>query len=106
MAKFFANEVVVTHLFPRVGLSLTRTELIAFRDHCIKRYIPRVWRNFLDFLATKGNADQFGAKPFFPVAQVREASVVIGATHADAVAVVVESNGWRDDNIEAFGVHQ
>ena len=60
-AEFLAAEVVETGLFRRVDLVLKRTQLTAFRDHGIKWYIPRVWRNFLDFLTMKGNADQLGS---------------------------------------------
>jgi len=41
----------------------------AFRYYAIKPYIPRVCFNFLDFLAVKSNADQFGVQPVLPVSQ-------------------------------------
>jgi hypothetical protein len=37
--------------------------LIHFRENAIKPYIPRLWRNFLDFLALKSKAGKFWAKP-------------------------------------------
>ena len=104
MTENVAIEVFVNGLTLCVDSVLEITELTALRYHRIKSYIPRVWRNFLDFLTMKGNADQLGTKPLFSIAKVCETSIVIGASHADAIVVFVKGNGWRNDNVKAFCV--
>ena len=77
-----------------------------FGNDSIKRYIPRIWRNFLDFLAIEGNANQLWAKPDLSVAEVCKTAVVITAAHSDAIAIAVESNGRCDDDVETSRVEQ
>ena len=83
-----------------------KTGLIAFGNNRIKRYIPRVWRNFLDFLTTKRNADQLWSKPLFSMTQMCKAAIVISASHADPVVSIVVRNRRRNDNVQTLRVEQ
>jgi hypothetical protein len=69
-------------------------------DYAINPYIPRLWHDFLDFLALKRNANQFRTNPVSPVSQERKAPIEIAATHADSMATLVKRNGRCDDEVE------
>ena len=77
-----------------------KTAELRVRDNSIKRYIPRIWLNFLDFLAAKGNANQFRANPISTMSKMGETTIVIRASHADAIAVLVECNSRRYYHVE------
>ena len=87
-------------------LSAGKKCLVVFSDHAIKPYIPRIWAYFLDFLAFKGDADEFRTNPLLAMSQERKTPIVIRTAHADSIAFVVKNNGWRDDHIELVRVDQ
>ena len=80
--------------------------LFAFGDHTIKPYIPRIWIDFLDFLALIRNADEFWSNPMSSIAQECETTIVITTSHPDAIVVSVECNQWRDDYIKRSRVDE
>ena len=77
---------------------------ILIANYPIKPYIPRIWRNFLDFLTLKRNAEQFRSNPVFAVSQKRKATIVIAAAHADAMSVFIECDGRCNDQIAVVEV--
>ena len=72
------------------------------RDNAIKRYIPSVWRNFLDFLAVKGNAEKFGSPPGFAMAQKRKTTIEVTGAHPDAMVLFIESDRRGNNEVEIF----
>ncbi len=66
----------------------------------IKPYIPSIWRNFLDFLAVKRNAEEFGPQPVCSMTQECKTAIEIPCAHTDTMVVFVESNGRRNNKIE------
>ena len=79
------------------------TASFGFVVNAIKRYIPRVWRYFLDFLTVKGESDELWLKPELAFTQVRKTAIEITAAHSDTVFVVVESDEWSNYNVEKPG---
>ncbi|MCG8370650.1 MAG: hypothetical protein MJA32_09090 [Proteobacteria bacterium] len=77
-----------------------KNRLLSIRDDTIKPYIPRLWANFLDFLALIRDADELGTNPVPSIAQEREAAVVVTAPHSYAIALCVECDGRRNDHVE------
>lgn len=73
--------------------------LTVFGKYLIKWYVPRVWRNFLDFLTVERNAEQLWAQPSLPVFQKGKCAVEITTAHADAMTVHVEGDNRRNDKI-------
>ena len=73
-----------------------------FGKYLINRYIPRVWRNLLDFLAVKRNADQLGSSPAPPMFQEGETPVEVTAAHADPMTLRIECNDRRDHKVAVF----
>ena len=89
------------------GLSCCeKSSLITVANYTIKPYIPRIWRNFLDFLAFERNADQLRSNPVFSVPQKRKAPIEIATAHADAMSFLVERDGRRNDKIEFSRCYQ
>ena len=74
--------------------------LCLIREYPIKPYIPRIWRNLLDFLALKGDAEQLWANPVLAMFQKRKTSVVVSAAHAYPVPVLVECDRRCNDEFE------
>jgi len=70
-----------------------------FCGYSIKPYVPRVWRNFLDFLAIKCRANQLRAQPVTPVLQKRKTAIVLPATYSNSIVLIVIGNNRRDDEI-------
>ena len=70
-----------------------------FGDDSIKRYIPRIWLNFLNLLAVESEADEFRLEPMSFVPKERKAAIKVCATHADTVPVFVECNDRCNDEI-------
>jgi len=54
-------------------------------DYAEKRYIPRVWDDFLHFLTSKRDAHQFRAQELLPVQKKAKSPVKIAAAHTDSV---------------------
>ena len=63
----------------------TEKRLLSVTNYPIKRYIPSVWRNFLNFLALKCNADQLWSNPVFSIPQMGKATIEISSAHTDAM---------------------
>ena len=55
-------------------------------------YIPRAWRNFFHSLTRKCESDELRVKQVFSMFQEGKCAVKVAATHAKAVAIVVERN--------------
>jgi hypothetical protein len=77
-----------------------KNKLLRIADHAIKPYIPRIWRNFLDCLTLKRDADKFRVYPVLAISQKRKAAVKIAAAHTDAVVVFIERNSRRNNNVK------
>lgn len=84
----------------RNAFFLDKYSLILIAYYAIKPYIPRIWRNFLDFLTLKRYADQLRTKPVSAMPEKRETAVVITATHADSVSITVECDGRCNGDVE------
>ena len=69
----------------------------------VKRYVPRVWGDFLDFLAVKRDVDQLRSQPLSSMSQEVKVAVEVTAAHANAMVLIVEGNDWRDNEINRFG---
>ncbi len=78
--------------------------LTKLRNYPIKPYIPRIWRDFLDLLALERHANKFRSQPAPTISQVGKTAIVVSASHADAIALIIESDRRRNDNIEAPGI--
>ena len=76
--------------------------LIAFRKYAIKPYIPRIWANFLDFLAFKRETDELWFQPLSMSLQKRKMAVEVATTHSDSIQLFIENNKRSNDNIEFF----
>jgi len=88
----------------RDWLSFRRyTGLFLIAEYAIKPYIPRIWLNFLDFLAAEGDTKKFWAKPVSTVSQKCECSIVVTTPHPDTMRVLVENNRRCNDNVELSG---
>jgi hypothetical protein len=83
-----------------------KERLVAFCDYAIKPYIPRIWRYFLDFLAFEGHANELWSEPVRTMSQVRKTSIVVSASHPDSIALAVENDGRRNDNMKLSRVNQ
>ncbi len=80
----------------------THADLVFFCINAIKLYIPRVWSNFLDFLAIERKPDQFRFVPKTSVSQERETSIEISAAHSDSMAIIIKSNDGCKNNVDSF----
>jgi len=76
--------------------------LAAFSNYPIKWYIPRVWREILDFLAIKRDADQFWPQPFSTLFQKMKTTIEVAATHPDSKTLLIESDDRRDYDIKCI----
>ena len=71
-----------------------------FSDHFIKRYIPRIWLDFLNLLTIKGNANKFRSQPKRLVFKKGETTVEVRAAHTYSMTVLIKGNNGRYDEIE------
>jgi len=69
-------------------------------NYAIKPYIPRIWRNFLDFLTLKRNADEFRTNPVFAMPQKGKTPIEIATAHADPMSVFIERDRRCNDQVE------
>ena len=74
--------------------------LIAFCENAIKPYIPRIWANFLDFLAFERESDELWSKPLSIAFQKGKTTVEIAATHSNSIPLLVENDERRNDDIK------
>ena len=74
--------------------------LSRFGHYSIKPYIPRIWLDFLDFLAGERDADELRMKPVAPGFEERETGIEIASAHADSMAVIVECDDRSDDHVD------
>jgi len=75
-------------------------------DNAVKPYIPRVWLDFLDFLALERDADQFGLQPVASMPKMGKTTIVVTATHANTIVFIVESDSRSNDNVKGTSVGQ
>jgi len=71
-----------------------------FSDNSIKRYIPRIWLNFLNLLTVESKADELWSAPVFLMAKKSKTAIEVSAAHADSMPVLVECNHWRNYQID------
>lgn len=76
--------------------------LAAFSNYSIKWYIPRVWRDILDFLAVKRDANQFWTQPFSTPFQKVKTTVEVTSAHSYSKTILIESDDRRDNDIECI----
>jgi len=76
------------------------TYLIGVVDNAENPYIPRVCGNFLHFLASEREADQFRVKLMIAMLQKRKRAIKIAAAHADTVSKNVKCDDRRENDIE------
>ena len=78
--------------------------LATFGDYPIKPYIPRVWGDFLDFLAIESDAEQLRPQPFPSMSQEVKAAIEVASTHTNSMFVVIKRNYRCDDDIDRFRI--
>jgi len=71
-----------------------------FSDHFIKRYIPRIWLDFLYALAFESYANELWSQPMFPVFQECKTAIEVCAAHTYSISVLVKRNDRRYHKIE------
>ena len=91
---------VATRFVAVATVSSSYTKSAGFAEHVVKPYIPRICRNFLDFLAFEREPDQLWTPPRSRVAEKRKRSVVVAATHTNTIQVSVNCDAWSDDDVE------
>lgn len=74
--------------------------LFLVANSSIKPYIPRIWRNLLDFLTLKRHANKFRANPVLSVAKERKATIVITATHANSIPFAIKRDSGGNHQIQ------
>ena len=77
-----------------------RRKLEVFANDSVKRYIPRIWLNFLNLLAVKSKADKLRFEPISFVPQERKAAIKVCAAHANTMSVLVECDDRCDNEID------
>jgi len=72
-------------------------------ENAIKPYIPRLWRDFLDFLALERKADKLWSQPTLSPLKERKRPIEVTAAHADSIALFIECNDRCHDDINVCG---
>ena len=65
-----------------------------------KRYIPRIWRDFLGFLAVESETDELRSVPTLSAVEECEAAIEIPAAHTDSIAIRIENDDRRHDYVD------
>ena len=78
----------------------------SFREYSENRYIPRISRDFLCFLALEGKADQFRPQPVSAPGKKGKSAIEEAATHADTISLTVECNERSDNNVQPVRVDE
>lgn len=73
---------------------------LVFGNTCIKRYIPRVFRDFCRPLTIKCNADHPRMYERVSMCELRKVPIVVTATHADSCTTFIECAEWRYNQID------
>jgi hypothetical protein len=66
-------------------------------------YIPRVWRNFFHSLTRIRQSNELRMKQVLSVSEKRKRAIKVAATHAHAIAIIIERDNRRNHNIERPG---
>ena len=77
-----------------------------FREDSKNRYIPRISRDFLHFLAFEGNTDQLRPQPVTTAGEECKSAIEVTATHADAVLLSIECNERSDDDVQLARIYK
>lgn len=67
-------------------------------------YIPRAWRYFFYSLTRKCEADELRLKQVSAVFQERKSAIKIAAAHAEPIAISVEGDDGRQDDVQRANV--
>ena len=69
-------------------------------DHGVERNVPRLSRQVIHMLKVMRKTDQLGTVPMSALLFEGKSTVVITASHAQSIAVVVEGDQGYEDHIE------
>ena len=70
-------------------------------DHCVEAYVPAVRHQAVDALHLESDAEQVGSIGLRSVPREREGAVVEAATHAESMALAVETDKRYEHEIES-----
>lgn len=93
-------DAAVARVIGKSPPALRNRASVCFVDKAKNPYIPRAWRNLFHSLAREGNADELGMKEVFSMLQKRKRTVEIAAAHAESIALVIERDDRRNDQVE------
>ena len=84
-------------------MRLVESVYVTLCDHGIERYVPCLPRQVIYMLKVMRQTDQLGAFPISALLFESKSTVVKAATHAQAIAVVIEGDQGYEDHIERPG---